>query len=136
MAKRRKSTKPIDRAAEYIDSPLMTQRLRNGREVTARIDGNYGVYRTLMRIGRATDGSCSCPSEGWPCKHLRALEATWKTNPASFLDLSKVLDDLASKSKTDLLMLIGNMVTIAPETLTACGVKGFEPEPLDDEFND
>jgi uncharacterized Zn finger protein len=135
MTKRKKSIKQVDRAAQYTDSPLMTQRLRHGREWSARIDGNYGVYRTHVRLGRATDASCSCPSEGWPCKHVRALEATWKSNPASFFDLAQVLVDLAQKSKADLLKLIGKMAIVAPESLSACGVKAFQGDEADREVD-
>src|SRR5437870_3504543 len=97
MAKKRKATLPIDRAAEYIDSPLMTQRLRYRRGLSVRIAGNYGVYRTQCRIGHRSSGTCSCPSDGWPCKHVRALEATWKVNPSSFLDLEAILGGLSAK---------------------------------------
>ena len=131
IAKRKKSTEHPDRAAQYIDSPLMTQRLRHGRDLSARIHGNYGVYRTQLRVGRPSNGSCSCPSESWPCKHIRALAATWESNPASFFDLADILDDLASKPKTELLKLIGKMAMLAPEVLSACGVKEFEADETD-----
>jgi SWIM zinc finger len=111
-----------DRAAPYIDSPLMTQRVRHGRQISARIDGNYGVYRTRKRIGARGAGTCSCPSEGWPCKHLRALEATWRANPESFFDLQPVLESLAGQSKADLIRAVGEMALRAPETLSVFGV--------------
>jgi hypothetical protein len=135
MTKRTKSITRIDRAAQYIDSPLMTQRLRHGRDLSARIDGNYGVYRTHVRLGRAEEGSCPCPSEGWPCKHVRALEVTWERNPTSFFDLTEVLDDLASKPKAVLLKLIAKMAMVAPESLSACGVKAFEADEADTQFD-
>jgi hypothetical protein len=72
-----KAERPHDRASEYIDSPLMTQRLVHKRPISARIDGVYGVYRTTARVGRSRDASCTCPSDDWPCKHVRALRATW-----------------------------------------------------------
>jgi hypothetical protein len=134
MAKKRKAHLPIDRASEYIDSPLMTQRLRYRRDLSVRIAGNYGVYRTQCRIGRGSSGTCSCPSEGWPCKHVRALEATWKDNPSSFLDLEGILGGLSAKPKAILLALIGRMAMLAPESLAACGIEGFEPEDPDSEF--
>jgi hypothetical protein len=135
MTKKRKSIKQVDRAAQYIDSPLMTQRLRYGRDLSARIDGNYGVYRTRVRLGRLADGNCSCPSEGWPCKHVRALEATWKSNPASFFDLTQVLEDLANKSRVDLLKLIAKMAMVAPDSLGACGVTAFNADEAEHDFD-
>mgnify|MGYP003383431537 CR=1 FL=1 len=129
MKKRPKATVPVDRAAEYVDSPMLTRRVRHGRDLSARVDGRYGLYRTRARIGSLTSGSsCSCPSEGWPCKHVRALQETWKVNPDSFVDLDELIEGLASKKKTDLLRLIAEMVMIAPDSLSACGVEGFGPE--------
>jgi hypothetical protein len=134
MTKAKKSTEHIDRAAEYIDSPLMTQRLRYGRDLSARIEGNYGVYRTQARTGRRLGGHCSCPSDWWPCKHVRAVGATWERNPESFLDLNQVLKKMAAKPKADLLRLIGKMAMTAPECLTACGFRDFRPDENDSEL--
>lgn len=59
MAKRNKSREPVDRAAEYIDSPLMTQRLHHKNRLSVRITGNYGTYRTQLGIGKKHDFSCT-----------------------------------------------------------------------------
>lgn len=134
MAKKKKAIKLIDRADPYIDSPLMTQRVRYKQELSARIDGNYGVYRTHAQIGRLSSARCSCPSEGWPCKHVVALRETWKINPDSFFDVAAILADLANKPKADLVKLIGMMAMAAPESLGACGVKAFEPDETGNEF--
>jgi hypothetical protein len=100
----------------------MTQRLRYRRDLSARITGSYGVYRTRMRIGTSSEGACSCPSESWPCKHVRALEATWNSNPTSFLDLETFVAGLGDRPKVDLLDLIARMGMLAPESLVACGL--------------
>lgn len=134
MAKKRQTAEPVDRAIEYIDSPLMTQRLRYGDVLSARIDGNYGVYRTEVQIGRSHDAHCTCPSEPWPCKHARALYATWECHPETFFDVQPWLDGLTTRSKADLLKLIGAMVIAAPASLAACGVQGFDADDLDDEY--
>ena len=78
----RNTAPPPDPAGEYIDSTLTTQRLRDGRQLSARINGRYGVYRTRVRLSRQLDGDCTCPSDVQPCKHVRALRATWERNPA------------------------------------------------------
>ena len=97
-----------------------------------RIDGHYGVYTTRLRVGRRPEGQCTCPSDWSPCKHVRALEATWKLNPGSFLDLDDYLGRLATKSSGDLVKLIGRMAVAAPESLAACGFRDFEPERRED----
>lgn len=132
MATRHKPTFE-DRVAEYVDSPLVTKRVRYGRKVAARIVGNYGVYRTFVsQASKKMTGGCTCPSEIWPCKHVHALRATWEANPQSFFDLDGWLKSLAKQSKADLLESIGKMVVESPELLSLFGVPGFEVEEEDD----
>ena len=118
----------FDRAAEYIDSPLMTQRLVYRKQLSARIDGNYGVYRTTVRVGRKLVASCTCPSDLWPCKHVRAVRATWNENPDSFFDLAPLLKDLAAKPKAELVEAMRQILVAYPESLAVLGVPGFEPD--------
>jgi hypothetical protein len=137
MAKKRQAAEPVDRAVEYIDSPRMIQRLRYGDQLSAVIFGNYGVYRTGVQIGKSHDAQCTCPSEPWPCKHARALYATWECRPETFFDVQAWLDTLKTKSKADLLKLIGAMAVAAPPALSAGGIEGFGIEVLEEsEFFD
>jgi hypothetical protein len=124
-----------DRVAEYVDSPLVTKRVRYGRKVAAQIRGNYGVYRTFVsQASKGVTGGCSCPSEISPCKHIHALRATWEANPQSFFDLDEWLERLAKQSKADLIESIGQMVVQSPELLGLFGVAGFEEDDEEDEY--
>ena len=58
---------------------------------------------------------------------------TWKSHPASFFDLTELLDALASRPKPDLVKLIGKMALAAPESLSACGVKNFQSDGADND---
>lgn len=122
-----------ERVAEYVDSPLLTQRVRFGKQLFARIAGNYGVYRTQARQSKKVTGDCTCPSELWPCKHIHALRATWDANPKSFFDLDGWLKELSQQSKASLVEAIGKMVAQSPDLLSLFGVPGFEDEVADDE---
>jgi len=135
-SKRKSPSAPVrrpkpDPAIEYIDSALMTQRLRHGREVSARIDGRYGLYRTRAKLSRRVDGDCTCPSETWPCKHVRALRATWEQNPSSFLDVQAFLRSLKTREKAELVDAISGIVTRYPQVLALLGVQGFDDEDSD-----
>ncbi|MEO8564116.1 MAG: helix-turn-helix domain-containing protein [bacterium] len=126
-----------DAVAEYIDSPLTTRRLRFDRSVSAQIAGRYGDYRTTARLSRTVDGDCSCPSDVWPCKHIRALRATWEANPGSFFDLESFLRRLESAEKEELIKSIGEIVVAFPQALGLFSVSGFdETEDGDDERHD
>lgn len=122
-----------DSAAEYVDSPMMTKRLRNGRTVSAEIAGRYGDYRTRLELTRRPNGDCTCPSDEWPCKHVRALRATWEMNPQSFLDVEAFLRGLDTRGKVDLIETIGKIVVAFPQTLGLFGVAGFEETDDDDD---
>jgi hypothetical protein len=117
-----------ERVAEYVDSPLVTHRLRFGKQVSARIEGNFGVYRTRVTQSKKLEGDCSCPSELWPCKHIHALRATWKAKPDSFFDFDAWLKKLADEPKASLVEAISNIVMANPGLLSVFGVPGFEDE--------
>jgi hypothetical protein len=116
---------------------MMTQRLRHETIVSARIRGNFGVYRTTaVSSGEEVSGECSCPSEVLPCKHVHALRKTWDENPASFFNLDDWLTALPQQSKETLIEAIRNMVLHSPNLLAVFGVPGFEEETDDDEYYD
>ena len=121
-----------ERTEAYIDSPLMTHRVHYRGQLSARIQGNYGIYYTrVCQVGRGIESECSCSSDVRPCKHVRALRATWKENPESFFELQDVLTDLSTRSKDDLLAAIVNMAMRAPEGLAAFGVTQFAEEDIE-----
>ena len=113
---------------------MMTKRLRFGPIVSVEIAGRYGDYRTRLKLTRKLDGDCTCPSDGWPCKHIRALRATWEMNPESFLDVDAFLRELDARGKAELIETIGKIVVAFPQTLGVFGVAGFDE--ADDDGND
>lgn len=122
-----------ERVSEYVDSSRMTQRVRYGKQVSARIEGNYGAYRTQASQAKKVAGECTCPSEIWPCKHVYALRATWKVNPNSFFNLDGWLKKLAEEPKASLVEAIRNIVVEEPGLLSVFGVPGFEEAEDDDD---
>ena len=127
MAARRKPTFE-ERVDEYVNSPLMTHRIRSGKQISAQIAGNYGVYRTVASRTKKVSGECSCPSELWPCKHVHAVRATWDANPESFIDLDEWLLELTERPKSELIEAIEQLVLRSPECLSALGIPGFEQD--------
>jgi len=116
------------RAAEYVDSPSMRMRIRDGERLVVRIDGHYGFYRTELNLAAPSTGYCSCPSDESPCKHVRALRKTWRVNPHSFLDLEDLLDVLSGRGESAVLDALRTVILAHPESLGALGVPGFEPD--------
>ena len=133
MATRQKPTFE-ERVQEYVDSPMMTQRMRHEKCISAQIRGNCGVYRTTVEFKvKKVTGECTCPSELWPCKHVHALRATWDKNPASFFNLDDWLAALPKEPKESLIESIRNMVLHSPNLLTVFGVPGFEEDKSDED---
>lgn len=112
---------------EYVNSPRLRQRLKTGSEISCVVDGNSGVYRTRASLKRSGDSGCTCPSEYVPCKHVAALRQTYKLRPRSFADLDAVVKKLTTKDKGQLLRIIREMAAASPSSLSALGVRGFEP---------
>ena len=124
------------RAAEYVDSPSMRMRIRDGRRLVVRVDGRYGFYRTELNLAAPNASSCSCPSEESPCKHVRALRKTWRVNPRSFLELESLLDVLSRRGRGAFLEALRTIIFAHPECLGALGIPGFgldDTERDDDE---
>ena len=125
-----------DAAAEYVDSPMMTKRLMFGQSVSAEIAGRHGDYRTQLKLVRKPNGDCTCPSDYWPCKHVRALRATWEMNPESFFDVAAFLRGLDTREKAELIETIGTIVVAFPQTLGLFGIAGFDETDDDDGDDD
>ncbi len=121
-----------ERVAEYVDSPSMQMRMKYKKQLSARILGSYGNYRTsTSRTLKKANGTCSCPSEIWPCKHILALRETWNVNPHSFFDLDKFLKGLGNQPSEGLVEMIGSMTSQFPESLSVLGVPGLDAEAED-----
>ena len=135
----RKSNNPTfaDRIAEYVDSPMMSRRVKIGRTACCTIRGRYGIYQTritLTRTNRCKDASCTCPSDYWPCKHAAALAETFLKKPETFMDADKLVDGLGKKGTKEILRLMRGMIAAAPSALQALGVNGFAEEDEEDDF--
>lgn len=136
MPRKKSSPQRADRAAEYVDSPLMKSRIRYRRQLSVRIDGKFGAYRTRLNLARNAGASCTCPSEESPCKHVRALRKTWHANPGSFFDLERFLDQLSSRPKASLVAAIADLALARPECLGVLGVPGFDSDTDGEPWND
>ena len=119
------NTARVDRIAQYVNSPLLTHRVRFEDQLTARIDGNYGVYRTTASLKNQYE-DCTCPAEMRPCKHILALRETWEVNAGSFFNLDDLIAQLPKQSKQELIVLIGKMIMHSPAVLELLGVPGFD----------
>ena len=135
MAKARYRQTFSDRVAEYVDSSLMFQRLKTGATVCCTVRGRYGIYKVSARRkanGKFKNPRCTCPSDEIPCKHAVALAETFLEKPKSFYDADKIVAaKLGDKSSKELLGLIRKMIAVAPASLQALGVDGFEEVNLE-----
>jgi hypothetical protein len=53
----------------------------------AKYHGNYGIYTVKIEFdanGRRKNFSCSCPSDGYPCKHIGFLQTAIKEQVKKF----------------------------------------------------
>lgn len=114
-----------ERVAVYVDSPKMKNRIKLKGFIVATIDGTAGTYQVRMNL-RTHAGRCNCPYWDPPCKHLHALQETWRRNPESFGDIDDLLKTmLRNRTKADMRSLMASMILESPACLTALGVLGF-----------
>lgn len=77
---------------------------------TAKYMGNYGIYTIKIQLknGKVNKFSCTCPSDGYPCKHIAMITSAIKEKQAKQssssevnqqADIEKILKNL---SKNDL----------------------------------
>lgn len=116
-----------DRVDEYVNSPRLRHRLKLGKLVSCTVLGNGGVYQTRAALRGNTDSECSCPYEGFPCKHVVALQQTYKAHPKTFHDVDAVLNKLRQKPADELLQDMRRMILASPSCMAGLGVPGFEP---------
>ena len=67
----------------------------------AKYHGNYGIYTIKIKTngGKTVDFSCTCPSDYYPCKHIRMIEQDIKERIAK----SKKFDEKKGITLTELL---------------------------------
>jgi len=124
------------RVQEYIDSPMMVQRLRSGTLATARIHGTTGTYRVTVDTATGV-GDCTCPSPDDPCKHVAALAETFRRKRSSFVDVDRFLKGfLKDKDLEELVEIIRSMAMEAPASLAVLGVEGVRDYVLPEEVED
>lgn len=121
------------RVAAYVDSRAMVQRLHVGPLVAAAIRGSMGRYRVKLDA-KTGEGSCTCPSEIQPCKHIEAVRLTWRKKPESFMDVDALLDvHLQGRDRDELVRMMRAMVLESPPALAALGALQFrDVEDRDD----
>ena len=91
----------------------------------AKYEGNYGVYTvkiTLDKKGDVSDFSCTCPSDGYPCKHIpivrRAIAERMSQNqrPAGEKGSPQAVEELLGRraeqtdSKLERAIMIANQI--------------------------
>jgi uncharacterized Zn finger protein len=98
-----------------------------------------GLHRLLSistPFDFTSDARCTCPSDWWPCKHVRALAATWETNPKSSFDLEQFLKEFSKRAAKDLLQALAQMMLAHPDCLGSLGVQQFAVDSERDEESD
>lgn len=116
-----------DRVAEYANSPRLQHRLKLGKVVSCTVLGNGGVYQTKAAVRGTKESECTCPYEGFPCKHIVALQQTYKGRPKTFHDVDAHLKERRKKTVDELLQDMRRMILASPSCLAGLGIPGFEP---------
>lgn len=113
------------RGRSYVRNGHILQPVRRDADLQALCEGSdYAPYRVTVTLARAdTTGenpvsvACTCPRGGF-CKHIVAMLLAWIGAPDRFEQRPPVTEQLAERSREDLVALIDRMVTRHPDLET------------------
>lgn len=98
------------RGREYYREGLVGNIVKSGNTIKAESYGN-STYRLEINL-KTKYMDCSCPCDFY-CKHLAALIIWLKNNKIT--DFSKQVDTLRSKTKEELVTILGNIIEKQPD---------------------
>ena len=69
--------------------------------LTAEVEGSYGSYDVEIELDEYDDvfGDCTCPYEGYPCKHIVAVLLTFIKEKAKYVSAAKTKEEEMEKLK-------------------------------------
>jgi len=112
----------FSRGRTYFRNGHIRETVLRDDVIEARCEGSdivpYRVRATLAPAGQGganpRDVACTCPRGGF-CKHIVALLLAWIDDPGRFVARPSLADQLADRSRDDLVALIGRMVERDPD---------------------
>jgi tetratricopeptide (TPR) repeat protein len=110
------------RGRSYFRNGHIVEPIRRGDTIEARCIGSEPApYRVTATLAPAGDtggtpkrASCTCPRGGF-CKHIVALLLTWIDDPSRVTALPPVAEQLAGRSREELIALIERMLHRDPD---------------------
>lgn len=126
----------FERGDRYYRNGAIINPMRQGLELRADCQGSdlYFCRATLGGKDGVTTATCSCEYDwGGICKHLVAMLLTYVRQSEVFEVIPPLEELLASRSHTELVALIGQMLNRHPDLLTLIELSAPQPQgkPLD-----
>lgn len=81
-------------AMDYLIDGRVAARVRRGDRIYAHVRGYSDTYRAAFGAGEPLTGACEC-GRAQPCRHAAAVALAWAAERDSFLDLDRLLAQLA-----------------------------------------
>lgn len=104
----------------------LVRRIKDGTSLSgAWVDMDGPVYTTVQVRRFTMEALCTCPAPG-PCPHGGAVALLYLSDPSSFLDLDRWLEDLADLSKEDLLAKLRSVLASIPAALEMMDIPDFD----------
>lgn len=125
----------FERGDRYYQNGAIINPTRQGLELWADCQGSQ-LYQPRATLGKGgvVASECTCPYDwGGLCKHQVALLLAYVHEPDSFYALPPLSEMLASRSRDDLVDLIGKMLQRHPELLSLVELTTPRPKgkPID-----
>jgi uncharacterized Zn finger protein len=127
----------FQRGQNYFDQGAIHDQRRQGMTLKSKCSGTQApFYRQEVLFNRKgiEYAECSCPvGASGRCKHVVALLLMWVHDPHSFKEIGAIDNALEKRSKTELIILIQQMLEQEPDLdyLLELPLSAEEKEPLD-----
>ena len=105
----------FNRGYDYFEQGMVYEFNYDSNRIVAEVSGNYGDYEVeITSEEEGVEASCSCPYDGYPCKHIVAVLLTLIHDKEKYIqqvtqhqsEISSLKDKIGKLSRVDLIEIV------------------------------
>lgn len=129
----------FNRGYDYFEQEMVYELNYDSNRIVAEVYGNYGDYEVeIMSEGGEVEAHCSCPYDGYPCKHTVAVLLTFIHDKEKYIqqtsqhqsEISSLKDKIRKLSRTDLMEIVISCLDKYPDFWRDMAVRLASDEKL------
>ena len=129
----------FNRGYDYFEQGMVYEFNYDSNRIVAEVYGNHGDYEVeIMSEGGEVETYCSCPYDGYPCKHIVAVLLTFIHDKEKYIqqgiqhqrEISSLKDKIRRLSRTDLMEIVISCLDKYPDFWRDMAVRLASDEKL------